>query len=62
MPHRVLEAVDTAGGREGGPGGASLRGTVDEIERLRTQLLQTTTVRFPSRRKRGAERFLDSNL
>lgn len=44
MPHRVLEGMGVAGGREG-RGGASLRGTVDEIERLRTQLVKTTAVR-----------------
>lgn len=43
MPHRVLEG---AGGSREGHGGASLRGTVGEIERLRSQLVETTAVRF----------------
>lgn len=43
VPHRVLEG---AGGSREGLGGASLRGTVGEIERLRSQLVETTAVRL----------------
>ncbi|CAN0272545.1 unnamed protein product [Pylaiella littoralis] len=48
VPHQVLEdgAGGGGGGRGGGGGGGghgtSLRGTVDEIERLRTKLVETT--------------------
>ncbi|CAM9449629.1 unnamed protein product, partial [Ectocarpus sp. 13 AM-2016] len=45
VPHRVLEEGGGGGGagRGGGGGsGTSLRGTVDEIENLRTKLVETT--------------------
>lgn len=48
MPHQVLEEDAGGGGGRGGSGGGgngtSLRGTVDEIERLRTKLVETTAV------------------
>lgn len=54
VPHRVLEEGAGAGGAGSGAGrggsgsvgnGTSLRGTVDEIELLRTKLVETTAVR-----------------
>lgn len=47
VPHRVLEEGGGGGGGRGGGGGngTSLRGTVDEIENLRTKLVETTAVR-----------------
>lgn len=44
VPHRVIEAGDSGAGRNEGLGGPSLRGTVDEIESLRSKLVETTEV------------------
>lgn len=48
VPHRVIEeaiGVGAGAGGAGGGNGTSLRGTVDEIELLRTKLEATTAVR-----------------
>lgn len=56
VPHRVLEegAAAAAGSGRGANGsggnGTSLRGTVDEIELLRTKLVETTAVRTRAHR------------